>query len=137
MLGCHDIAIIEELITQKVSVSASPGFTWGRSGNAPASTYLSNDSVPSNIAGRKVPVATGVITTVFIDSEEISTFDIAIFKHPSPFTILATVSVVAAKGGNFTIPIPPTVTDLDILGAQVSAGSCKNPVVGIIIRGTL
>jgi hypothetical protein len=137
MLGCDDISLVEEMIGQKVGVSASPGFTWGRSGNAPTGAYLSNDSVPSNVAGRKVPVSTGVITTIFIDSEELSTFDISVFKHPSPFTILATVSVVAAKGGTFPIALPPTVTNADILGTQVTSGSCKNPVVGIIIRGTL
>jgi len=137
MLGCDDIAFVEEIISQKVTVSASPGFTWGRSGNIATGAYLLNDSVPSNLAGRQVPVSTGVITTIFVDSELIRTFDISIFKHTDPFTILATVSIINAKGGIFTLALPPTVTSDDVLGAQVTAGSPRNPVVGIIIRGTL
>lgn len=137
MLGCDDIALVEEIISQKVTVSASPGFTWGRSGTATNGTYLLNDGVPSNVAGRQVPVTTGVITTVFVDSELPRTFNISIFKHTDPFTILVTVSIIAAKGGTFNIPLPPTVTSADILGARVTAGSPRNPVVGIIIRGTL
>lgn len=137
MLNCSDIAVVEEITTQKASVSASPGFTWGRSGNATDGSYMLNDSVPSNITGRRVPVSTGIISTVFIDSKDIATFDVRIFKHPSPFTTLAIVSVVADSGGTFKLLTPPSVVENDILGIQIINGSCKNPVVGLIIKGVI
>jgi len=138
MLKCDDLALIEEISDQKVAVSASPGFTWGRSGNISNGTYLLNDTVPSNITGRRVPISSGIIATVFVDTEEISTFEIVIFKHPSPFTTLAVVPVVSSKGGTFILNDPlPQVFSGDVLGIQIINGSCKNPVIGLIIRGTI
>ena len=137
MLNCTDIAVIEEISTQRAAVSASPGFTWGRSGAVVADSYLLNDGVPSNVTGRRVPVTTGIISTVFIDSENIDTFDVRVFKHPSPFTTLAIVSIVADRGGTFKLAVPSEVTEGDRLGIQIINGSCKNPVIGLIIKGVV
>ena len=37
---------------EQIANSASPGFTYGRSGNLPSSTWLLNDTVPCNQSGR-------------------------------------------------------------------------------------
>lgn len=140
MLDCETLAIIEEIVNQIAGVSASPGFTWGRSGNLPDQTFLLNDTVPSNVSGRQVPVQTGQITTVFVVAEDPGTYDVRIFKHPSPFTTLTAVSMVPAYGRakTFSLTAPlPNVSNVDELGAQIINGSAKNAVVGCIIRGTL
>lgn len=140
MLDCETLAIIEEIVKQISGVSASPGFTWGRSGNLPDQTFLLNDTVPCNTSGRQVPVQSGQITTVFVVAEDPGTYDVRIFKHPSPFTTMATVSMIPAYGRakTFSLPSPlPSVTSADELGAQIINGSAKNAVVGCIIRGTI
>lgn len=128
---------IEEL-SNKVDVSASPGFTWGRSGNVSAGAYLQNDSVPSNTSGRIVPISAGFITDVFVASENADTFDVEIQKRTGPgaYSVLATISLTAQRTKTQTFT-GVSVSLGDELAAYVSSGSCKNPVAGVIIKGVV
>jgi hypothetical protein len=136
-IDCVTLAFIEELINQLTAVSASPGFTWGDSGNINSGTFLLNDTVPSNQAGRMVPLKSGEITKIFVANQDANTFTIEILKRTGPgtFSSLTTVSVVAARTKVET-KSGVSVAENDELVCKVSAGSCKNPVVGVIIRGT-
>lgn len=120
------------------TVSASPGFTWGRSGQTNAGTYLQNDTVPSNQTGRIVPISTAEISKVFVANEASNTFSINVLKRigVGSFTTLATISLVAqrVKTQSFT---GVSVALGDEIAVQVASGSCKNPVVGIVILGTI
>ena len=117
------------------SVSASPGFTWGRSGKAVSGAYLINDTVPSNLTGRIVPLYDGLIDTVFVASENADTFVIAIEKRVGAvFTELCTVTVTAART-KIEYLTNINVAYGDELACKIKSGSCKNPVVGIIIKG--
>jgi hypothetical protein len=118
----------------KLSVSASPGFTWGRSGNTPANTWLLNDTVPSNKAGRLTFLTNAFILNVFVASEEIDTYDVGVYEHSGGTPVLlTTVSIVATRGGSF--PVNVAVTDGEELAVKIDSGSCKNPVVGLILTG--
>jgi len=141
--NCDDITAtnvqdaIDELCAA-VDVSASPGFTWGRSGNGIAATsYLLNDTVPSNQSGRMVPL-TGEIVTVFVANANSNTFDITIQRRTGPgtFTDLATISLTAERVKTETLGVPVAVSLNDEIAVKVSSGTCDYPVVGVVIKGS-
>jgi len=138
MLNCDDYVIIEELVRQRSGVSASPGFTWGRSGNVPDGAYLLHQSVPSNISGIPVPLASGVITTIFFEQEITTTFDLVIFTKPS-MAVVFQHTFVAASSGVYIIPIAsrPFISNADRLGMQIVNGSVKNIIAGLLAVGTI
>ncbi len=125
---------IRELASNS-SITVSPGFTWGRSGNAPTGTYLLNDNVPSNVTGRVVPVSSGAIMTIFVATETVGTWVLAIQKRSgASFVEIGTVTMTAQRTKTQQVTI--SVTLGDELALYVKTGSCKNPVVGLIIKGS-
>lgn len=115
--------------------TASPGFTFGRSGNVGAGTYLLNESVPSNIAGRRNYLIGSKITNISISNDGANTFDVTVEEHDGvTYTTLTTVSVVAARSANFTVSVSAT-TGKEI-STKISSGSAKNPLVTVQMRGT-
>ena len=126
---------IDELTTT-TSASASPGFTWGSSGNISAITYLKNDSVPSNKAGR-ISTVSGDIVAIFAVNEIVNTFDIEIAKRiGAAFTVITTLTVTASRNGIF-LPVSAPVAVGDELVCRISSGSAKNVVVGIVLKGSV
>lgn len=119
------------------AVSASPGFTWGGSGNI-KNAYLDNDSVPSNTSGRISPV-TGEITTVFMTAENTSSAEVEIRRRVGAvFTTLVTVSYGGTRKVVSALGSPPAVSSGDELSVFINnTASAKNAVVGIIIKGAL
>ena len=116
--------------------SASPGFTWGRSGNLSTNTWLLNDTVPSNKAGRTVMLANVHIASVFVASEELNTYDLSIYEHECDeinLTLLHTVAVTASRTEQFTVNV--SITQNKQLAARVTDGSAKNLVAGLVIKG--
>ena len=125
-----------EFFQSQLAVSASPGFTWGRSGNTPSGTWLLNDTVPSNKAGRTVSLSAPSITQVFVASEQIDTFDIGIYEHEGDeinLTLLGTVSIITSRTGVFNVAFP--VTSGRQLATKIETGSAKNVVVGTQLAG--
>lgn len=129
-------AAIEE-VKSALLVSASPGFTWGKSGNTTSNSWLLNDSVPSNKAGRAIFVINPTLESVFIRCESPATFDIEIYEHDgTTFTLITTVNIIAARGGNFNIASLPLTSGKE-LALKLVNGSAKNPVAGCIIKGNI
>lgn len=122
---------------EEVTTSASPGFSFGRSGKLPANTWLSCETVPSNKAGRYVYIANAVVTKIFVSNEKISTFDVKLYYHYGDevgLTLLGTVSIVAARGDDFTVNYAvPTGSQLAI---RIGTGDAKNAVTGLELQGT-
>lgn len=128
-------AAIEEL-ANTVDTSASPGFTWGGSGNITSNSWLINDSVPSNKAGRSIFLTNATLEYVFVRCEIAATFDIEVYEHDgATFTLITTVSIVASRAGDFPIASLPLTTGKE-LAMKLSTGSAKNPVVGCVLRGS-
>lgn len=126
---------IEE-IANTVSTTASPGFTWGKGGNVAANTWLLNDSVPSNKAGRRIFVSNATLEALFVSSENVDTYDVEVYEHNgTTYTLITTVSVVAQRGAEFTIASLPLTTGYE-LALKVVNGSAKNPVAGAVIKGS-
>lgn len=117
-------------------LSASPGFTWGRKGNANPGTYLQNDDVPSNVTGRLVTFQNPVIRKILVTNGAISTFSIIVQQHDGvTYTDLTTVTVTADREVVADVNVP--VTSGMQLAIKVSSGQANNPVVGIILDGVL
>lgn len=130
---------IEE-INQVVLTSASPGFSFGRSGNISPSAYLQNEAVPSNKSGRWVYINNAFVTKVFVSNELVTTFTLDILEHEGNeinLTLLGSVTVTAARGGSFNVLWPATTDrQLCVRLSPTSANSAKNVVCGLELKGT-
>ena len=129
--------VIEEL-EDKVGVSASPGFSWGRSGNLSLNTWLQNDGVASNRAGRTVNLIDPVITAYSIANEDINTFDISFYEHEGDsinLVLIGTITVVSSRSQSGFINF--AITEGKQLAVRVTSGSAKNVVVGLNLSGTI
>lgn len=128
---------IRELSTL-AGASASPGFSFGRSANVGANSWLLiTGSVPSNKTGVPVAIQGAELTLVSVGNEDISTFDVTIYEHEGGevnLTSLVTVSVVASRTGNFSVSVP--VTTGRQLAARVTSGSAKNVGVSLQLKGS-
>jgi hypothetical protein len=132
-------AAIEEL-QNTINTSASPGFSFGRSGVCTPNTYLQNETVPSNISGRWVYMNSAFVTDVYITNELTITYTMQFYYHDGNgvgLTSLGTVTVTAAKGAHFTVNwAVPNDKQIAVKVASGSAGSPKNVVCGLQLTGT-
>lgn len=129
-------AAIEEL-DDKVGVSASPGFTWGRSGNNSSGTWLLNDGVPSSRTGRTVNLIGPSIVAYSIANENINTFTVGVYEHEGDsinLVLLGTIPVTAARSANGFINFP--ITQGKQIAVKIESGSPDNIVVGLQLSGT-
>jgi len=131
-------AAIEEVLNT-VLTSASPGFSFGRSGVCTAGTYLQNETVPSNISGRWVYLNNGIVTDVYITNELTTTYTIEVLYHSGNgvgLTSLGSVTVTAAKGAHFSVSWPvPNDKQIAVRVGLASANSPKNVVCGLQLSG--
>ena len=124
--------------TAFVSDNASPGFTFGKSGNVPSNTWLLNDTVPSNKSGRAIYLYNPSLEAVYIRVEIAATFDIEIYEHDgTTYTLKHTINVVASRALDTILTSPVTLTQGKELAVKITNGSAKNPVVGCQLRGTM
>lgn len=113
---------------------ASPGFSFGRSGNVTSGSYLNNESVPSNVTGRPVDLDSSKITQISVSNELSNTFEIVIEEHDgTTYTELCTISLTAQRTKKQIYSV--NVTSGKELAAKVKSGSCKNPVVTVYVKG--
>jgi hypothetical protein len=135
----NDLQTAIDTMYQQSKVAASPGFSWGRSGNIPSNTWLLNDSVPSNRSGRTIMLNNGVIEKVSVATEDIDTYNLEIYQHDGNeinLTLLYTINVVATRAQQYTIP-NIAITQGKQLAIKVGTGSAKNIVVGLIAKGNI
>jgi hypothetical protein len=134
-IAANEVQTAIDLLAGGAGSGASPGFTYGRSGNVGSNTYLLNDTVPSNVSGRTVPV-TGFVSEVFVAQELADTFSFKIQKRSgASFVDLATITVTSVRTTTASLSNVAVVKG-DELSIVVSSGSCKNPVIGFVVKGT-
>ena len=120
---------------EEIGASASPGFSFSRSGTTLSGTYLQVDAVPSNQAGRIVPLNSGFVTDVFVSCQNASTFTIDFQKRVgATFTTFLTITITNSRKLTQSLTGVP-VTLGDEICARVGSGSVANVVVGMIVRG--
>ncbi len=114
---------------------AAPGFVFARQGAIPTDTWLLANGIPSNLTGIRNLFANASLKTIAIDSSSISTFDVSIYEHDHvTYTLIDTVSVVAAYGGTFSIGSP--LTSGKNIAAKVTSGSGFNIAATLILSET-
>lgn len=121
---------------EEIGASASPGFTWARSGGLLASSWLFNDGILSNLTGRLVPLTDASIARIFVSNQNVSTYQVTIFSHDGDsinLTSLTTVTVTNSRGGSVAVNIP--VETNKQLAVRLTSGSAANIIVGLILKG--
>lgn len=122
-------------IPESAGTGASPGFTFGRSGNSTGGTYLSNESVPSNLTGIPIELATPRVTGVVIINENSNTFNIKVEEHDgTTFTTIGTFSVTASRSASY-FGLDLALTPGRELAASLSSGAAKNVKVVVYVKG--
>ena len=138
---CDDIPLIEQMIGFSISNSASPGFIFGRGGNAAANSWLINNEVPSNITGIPFGLNNGKLLEVWAASEDVDTYSVEVYWHLGDevsLTLLTTVNVVATRQDFFgvldfgVVNVPPQIQ----LATKLVGGSAKNPKVALFVGGS-
>jgi hypothetical protein len=120
-----------------ITSSASPGFSWGRSGNI-SNAWLLNEGVSSNKAGRAITFDDPELVRIFTATEDLNTYTLTIYEHEGDeinLTSLTTLSVTAARTGD-SGAITVAATAGRQLAIKLTSGSAKNIVVGIQLSGS-
>lgn len=122
-------------ISNKVAISASPGFTWGKSGAIPSNTWLLNEGVPSNKSGRTIFLHNAEIVEFFVSNELPNTFDVELWEHNGViYNLLTTISLTAQRTKTEGVTgVSPTYGYE--LATKVVNGSAKNITCGILMVG--
>jgi hypothetical protein len=131
-------AAIDYLATQ-VSTSASPGFSFGRSGSVNAGTFLQCETVPSNVAGRWVYINNAVVDKVYLSNQVTGPFSVEVLYHDGNavnLTSLGTVNVLTATYGG-AYDVNWNVPQNKQLSVRLSTGVAQNVVCGLQLVGTL
>lgn len=114
--------------------SSSPGFTWTRSGNIPAGTWLQVGVSPSNLASHTVDIDNPKMKKVTVTTTNDSTFDLEFYERDgNTFTLVHTASVVAGRKEEFDIDV--NLTKGRELAVKLSSGSAFGLVVDAQLTG--
>lgn len=125
---------------EEIGASASPGFSFGRSGNLSQNTWLRRPgNVNSNRAGVTIGISNPVIVAVSCSNRNIETYDIEIYEHEGNeinLTLLTTVTVTAARGGTFTVNAAATQgRQLAVRLGSTGTGNVRDLGVDITLIG--
>lgn len=133
-------AAIEE-VKASVAASASPGFTWGRSGTVTKNTWLLNDSVPSNTSGRIIALNGAVIKEIFCANEDPTAgIVLGIYQHEGGLVnaiLLGAVTTLAQRSNTFSVSFSVTFGKQLAVKLESSSVNAKNIVVGVQIAGSV
>ena len=130
-----------ENVSGGVAVSASPGYSYGRSGNVSKGAFLYRPgSVPSNITGIPIGIVDPYISNVSIGNQRAKVIKIDIWEHDGNGRNLSFIGSVTTDG---TRTYSATVNFTLITGKQIaisvasdSPNSGKNVGVDLQIKGT-
>jgi hypothetical protein len=143
--GCEFVStdvqgVIEELC-ERVATSASPGFTWGRSGNVNQNTWLLNDSVPSNLSGRICFLQNAAIRNIYIANEDATAgIVVEVWSHDGDeinLTLLGSVTTLAARSHTFSVNYLVAINKQIAIKIASTSATGKNLVVGCLLFGDI
>lgn len=129
---------VQEAI-EEIGASASPGFSWGRSGELSIGTWLLNESVPSQRSGRVISLDNPVVARVYVTNRNIATYEVSFYEHDgnqSGLTFLGSVNVVSARGAAFSVNVSiSSGRQLATRITDITSGIVRDVVAGIIVKG--
>ncbi len=124
---------------EESGASASPGFSFGRSGNVSAGTWLRRPgNVPSNRAGVAIPINNPIISEISCSNRNIDSYTLDIYEHDGNsvnLNLLGSVSVTSARGGIFTVSFPSTKGKQLAVRLAPGSGSVRDLGADIVIKG--
>jgi len=136
--GSEEVQAILDYLKNRIAVSASPGFTWGRSGNVNANTWMLNDSVPSNISGRSIFLNNAKIVKVFTANQDATVMTLGVYTHDGDgigLTLLGTVTTAAQRSNTFTVAFSVALNKQVAIKLESGSAAGKNMVIGCLISG--
>ena len=133
-------AAIEE-VRNAVDSSASPGFSFSKSGTVTKGSYLSNETVPSNLSGRLMFLISPVIANVFISQEDPLICKYEVYEHQGAgigMTLIGSITTTASRSYSQAVMwMPTTNRQIAMRLASDSPNANKNVVTGILVYGDL
>lgn len=136
---------IEDIIEDKVGLSASPGFSYGRAGSIAANTFLNRPGgTPSNQTGVNFGLENGSLDVVATGSAGSDTYSLTVFQHDGAYsnpTTIAVISVTASSKEVLTKDIDFTQVGALVQNRQIAVelttGSATNIGVDLQLSGTV
>lgn len=126
---------------EESGASASPGFSFGRSGTVTGNTWLRRPgNVPSNRAGVTIPINNPVISEVSCSNRNVDSYTLEIWEHEGDLTndtLLGTVSITSARGGVFTVSFPSSKGKQIAVRLANGGGSVRDLGVDVVIKGSV
>jgi len=125
----------------EVGASASPGFSFGRSGALAPNTWLRRPgNVPSNRAGVTININNPVITQIACANRNVETYDVEIYEHEGNsvnLTLLGTVNVINATSDIFDVNLTATKgKQIAVRLGSTSSGNVRDLGVDITLVGS-
>lgn len=124
-----------------LNTEIAKNLTWGRSGAVTKGTWLTNEFVPSNVSGRSVFIPNAFIKKISIAHQDPDIVKYEVYHHLGDglaMTLIGSVTTNAVRTyeTDFNLSVPKDV-QLAIRIALDSPNGAKNPVVGVLLTGTL
>jgi len=123
---------------EEIGASASPGFSFGRSGNVSNGSWLRRPgNVPSNRAGVTIPINNPEIISVSCSNRNVDNYTISVYEHDgnsSNLVLLGSVSVVNSTGGIF--PVSFIATQGKQLAVRLTSGNVRDIGVDLVLVGS-
>lgn len=137
-----DRSVIFKDLNNLVAISASPGYSFGDTGNVSNSFLLRPGGPPSNKTGINLGLANAVLKKVTCGSEDPNTYDIEIYQHDGGginMTLIKTLNVVSTRKYEFGIadiyPLSSPLQSNRHVAVKV-VGAVKNPGVDLQFSGS-
>lgn len=125
-------------LRDKVTSSASPGFSFGASGNNSSGTWLRRvGNIPTNKTGIPIRFSNPELTRITSGTEDTNTYTIEVYEHSGDsvgLTLLTSLSVTSSRNGD-SGAISIAATTGKQLAVKISSGSAKNIGVDIDLIG--
>jgi hypothetical protein len=125
------------------SLSASPGFSYGRAGNVATNTFLNRPGgTPSNNTGVNFGLLNGSLDVIATGTRTSDTYELTIYQHDGNFASPTTIAVVTVTALTKAV----LVKDIDFtqvsamtknrqIAVEVSSGSANNIGVDLQLSG--
>lgn len=122
---------------EEIGASASPGFSFGRSGNVSVNSWLRRPgNVPSNRAGVTIPINNPEIISVSCSNRNVDNYTVSIYEHEgnqSNLTLLGSINVINSTGGTF--PVSFMATQGKQLAVRLTSGTVRDLGVDLVLVG--
>lgn len=129
---------IEE-VQANVSADLSYSHTMGRSGSVPSSTYLLNDSIPSNLSGKNNALNNAKIVKVSVSNQGATALTVELLTHDGDevnLTVIGSVTTPAQRSSTFTVSYPVAVNKQVAIRLAAASASAKNLNICYQVKGT-